>query len=481
MPTRRFLTVLCTAAVAALAGPTIAGAAQRQAAGPVVSMDWSSFTIQTSSRGMGVLNAMTAAANRITASDYAYVYGGGHARAGTASIGIKGPGYNGTRAGFDCSGSVAAVLAGAGVWPAGTGVPADNGIISELLSEHLIARGIGTGAQEVTLWDKPGVHIFMNIDGRFFGTSDGGAGNPGQKHGGAGWLSDGAPDTLGGSFHPYHLLPAVLRGRTTYGPMLTLTAAPGSTVLDGLSIGDRVRVAYSENSRGVFIAKTIAYLGTTAVTGTLADVADDGSSLQVTVGTRTLTLSTGANGSLLAGAQIGDRVRVTYTGSAGTLTAHTLTVLAAPTILQATGIIQTLAADGSGLVLLTTDDRTLALTTADNAGLVAGLVPGDTITISYAKNPDGTLVLQQAQNVLGAGQPGPVQGAAGTGRAVGPIAWIDWRHSTITVQIDNGRNETFSVAANPGMIDGFATGDIVQVTYTQNADGSLTATAVAAD
>jgi hypothetical protein len=398
MPTRRFLTVLC-AAVAALASPAIAGAAQRQAAGPVVSIDWSSFTIQTSSRGMGVLNAMTAAANRITKSDYAYVYGGGHARAGTASIGIKGPGYNGTRAGFDCSGSVGAVLAGAGVWPAGTGVPADNGIISQLLAEHLIARGVGTGAQEVTLWDRPGVHIFMNIDGRFFGTSDGGASNPSQRHGGAGWLSDGAPDTFSGAFHPYHLLPSVLRGRTTYGPTLTLAAAPDTTVLDGLSVGDRVRVAYSENHRGVFIAQTIAYLGATAVTGILADVADDGSSLQVTVGTRPLTLSTGGNGGLLAGAQTGDRVRVSYTRSAGTLTAHALTVLATPTILQATGTVQTLAADGSGLVLLTGDDRTLALTTADNPGLVDGLVPGDTITITYAMDPDGTLVLQQVQNV----------------------------------------------------------------------------------
>ena len=38
----------------------------------------------------------------------------------------------------------------------------------------MIAPGVGKGPLEVTLWDHPTVHIFMNIDGRFFGTSDGG-------------------------------------------------------------------------------------------------------------------------------------------------------------------------------------------------------------------------------------------------------------------------------------------------------------------
>ena len=122
-------------------------------------------------------------------------------QAGIASIGIKGPGYNGRRIGFDCSGSVAAVLAGAGVWQPTSGVPNDAGIIAELTSEHLIARGAGRGASEVTLYDDPGVHIFMNIDGHFFGTSDGGGG--GNPAGGAGWLDDGAPDATS------HVLQAV--------------------------------------------------------------------------------------------------------------------------------------------------------------------------------------------------------------------------------------------------------------------------------
>ncbi len=91
MPTPRLL-LLAGAAIAALALPATAVAAQHQASGTVVSVESPSFTIQTSSRGMGVLNAMVATANRITTADYSYVYGGGHARAGTASIGIPGPG-----------------------------------------------------------------------------------------------------------------------------------------------------------------------------------------------------------------------------------------------------------------------------------------------------------------------------------------------------------------------------------------------------
>lgn len=85
------------------------------ATGTVVAVSSSSFTIQTAGRRIGVVNAMSAAANGITRRDYPYVYGGGHAQAGTPSIGIRGPGYNGRRVGFDCSGSVAAVLASAGL------------------------------------------------------------------------------------------------------------------------------------------------------------------------------------------------------------------------------------------------------------------------------------------------------------------------------------------------------------------------------
>ena len=55
----------------------------------------------------------------------------------------------------------------------GSGVPNDAGVISYLRQRGEIAPGAGDGPQEVTLYDDPDVHIFMNINGRFFGTSDG--------------------------------------------------------------------------------------------------------------------------------------------------------------------------------------------------------------------------------------------------------------------------------------------------------------------
>ena len=77
----------------------------------------------------------------------------------------------------------------------------------------------GTGPVAVTLYDHRGVHIFMNIDGRFFGTSDGAGG--GNRRGGAGWLDDGAPDASSRVYKPYHFLPTVLRGSTSTGHILT--------------------------------------------------------------------------------------------------------------------------------------------------------------------------------------------------------------------------------------------------------------------
>ncbi|MGH2892314.1 MAG: hypothetical protein ACRDPM_03475, partial [Solirubrobacteraceae bacterium] len=170
--------VLCAGPTAAAVAAPSGSAGSGQAAGTVVYLGWSSFTIRTGGRRMSVVRALTAAANLVAHGDYPYVYGGGHAQAGTASIGIKGPGDNGRRIGFDCSGSVGAVLAGAGLLPAGMPVPNDAGIITELRRAKLIVPGVGRGAGAVTFYDKPNVHIFMSIDGRFFGTSDGGAGNP---------------------------------------------------------------------------------------------------------------------------------------------------------------------------------------------------------------------------------------------------------------------------------------------------------------
>jgi hypothetical protein len=251
-----------------LAGSALAAqpAASLHASGTVVALGWSSFTVRIGGRRMSVVAALTAAANVVARGDYPYVYGGGHAEAGIASIGIKGPGYNGRRVGYDCSGSVGAVLAGAGLLPAGMPVPNDAGIITELRQQKLIARGVGHGPRAVTFWDKPGVHIFMSIDGRDFGTSDGGAGNPAQLHGGAGWLNDGAPDAANRAFKPYHLVASALRAGTVYGPTLTFGTGRAWDLLQGVALGDDLRVSYTRDRKGALTATEVVLAGAPQIT-----------------------------------------------------------------------------------------------------------------------------------------------------------------------------------------------------------------------
>jgi hypothetical protein len=253
--------VLPSAALAASAsspGVRRPSAKSGQLVGTIIAIHGASLTVQASGRRIAVIDALTAAANDVTAGDYPYVYGGGHPEAGIPNTGIPGPGYNGRRTGFDCSGSVAAVLAGGGLWQSESGVPADNGIIAQLLSEHLIARGPGHGATEVTLYDDPGVHIFMRINGRFFGTSDGYAENDAQPRGGAGWLNDGSPDTTRRIYRRYHVLPWLLKRATTYGRTLTFKAG-GSA--GRLRVGERVRVSYTQTPAGSMTARAVRDAG----------------------------------------------------------------------------------------------------------------------------------------------------------------------------------------------------------------------------
>ncbi len=265
---------------------------------------------------------MVVAAGNVTRHDYPYVYGGGHAQAGIASTGLSRRGH---RVGFDCSGSVAAVLAGAGLWPAGGGVPSDAGVIATLRQDGLIARGVGTGPVEVTLYDHPGVHIFMSIDGRFFGTSDGGGG--GNPRGGAGWLDDGAPDASSRAYKTYHFLPSVLRSSTNAGNIVSFQLASLQTP-PVLQLGDTVEVSYEENRAGSMLATAIGYPGAVISTGTVAALAPDSSSFTLqTVSGQTLTLSV-ITPQVIQNVAAGDTVQVTYTASGSTLTLRALTITA---------------------------------------------------------------------------------------------------------------------------------------------------------
>ncbi len=347
------LCALLPPSVAVASTPATPQAASGQATGTITAIGGSWVTIQTAGRQTGVVNAMVATANALTQGDYPYVWGGGHPEAGIASADAGAKGSAARQVGFDCSGSVAAVLAGAGLWPAGGPVPNDAGVIAQLLADKLVARGPGTSPVEVTLYDHPGVHIFMNIDGRFFGTSDGGGG--GSAKGGPGWLSDGAPDAFSRAFKQYHVLPSVLKDRTSYGHTLTFQADANPDLLDGAALGDKVTVSYGPGGSGTLVVSALAYVGAVTATGTVTAIAADGSSFTVQASDGTsLTLSPSFPG-LIDALAVGDGIQVTYTTSAtspGTLLARTVTVTtsapAAPAAPGASGAASNTGAPGAG-------------------------------------------------------------------------------------------------------------------------------------
>jgi hypothetical protein len=380
------------------------------------------------------------------------VYAGGHASAGTASVGRKGPGFTGHAVGYDCSGSVAAALAGAGLWPAGAPVPADNGVISELLREGIIAKGPGA----VTLYDKPGVHIFMNIAGRYFGTSDGVAGNPGQPHHGAGWLSDGAPDARNPAFKRYHIIPAKLRVSTLYGTSLTFRV-DGGLDLSQFAAGDHVRIAYRAARTGSLIARSVAYADAKTATGTLISVDEDQGTFTLQDSTGTLTFSDEQG--LVALDQVGDRLAVTYTSRAAGLAAHAVSDLAPATVLTATGTITQMPDDQSSVSIQTGDGRTLTLAT--DPSLLDGFSVGDAVQVSYI----------QAGSALIARDVEPFDEQ--TLDATGTITQIAPDESSFTMQTDDG--QTLAFQSDPDALDGFQVGDSVDVTYSQDVSGVLAA------
>lgn len=133
-----------------------------------------------------------AEANRINSEHFPYKWGGGHG-------GFEGP--------YDCSGAVSAVLHAAGLLP------------KPMVSGELASYG-AAGPGPITIYAN-GVHAFMSIMGRFFGTS---LSNPG---GGAGWFpaalgrGEAAEGDSGGSFavrHPTGVLAEALAKQTITGP-----------------------------------------------------------------------------------------------------------------------------------------------------------------------------------------------------------------------------------------------------------------------
>jgi hypothetical protein len=384
---------ITAALVCALALPSVAlGAARGTITGTVTAINAYSVTIQTAGRQAAVIDAMTDTANRLTRGNYPYVWGGGHGQAGVPSIGIKGPGYNGRRNGFDCSGSVTAVLAGAGLWPAGSGVPGDAGVIGQLMQDRLIAPGPGTPPDEVMLYDDPGVHIFMSIDGRFFGTSDGGGGN---SKGGPTWLNDGAADASNRAYKRYHVLASVLTAQVNTGESFTFESTPSTVSAGSFTLGDHVTVGYRQAGSGMLMARAIGYVGAVTTSGTVVSIDADGSSFTITTANGTRMFSTAAASSLASGLQVGDQVRVIYTRTQGTLTARLVTVTVSPVVSETTGTVTAITTSLSFFTVRTSSGQNMTFSTGGVTSLVANVPIGTVVQVSYVQVTVQSLIARE--------------------------------------------------------------------------------------
>jgi hypothetical protein len=237
------LVVLGVATVGlATAGASLASAATID--GTIVATRTYDFTIRTAGKPNDPLARMVSYATALGAKDYKYVYGGGHAHAGVP-----------TNGGFDCSGSVAAVLAAGGLWPKSGAVGSDLGLVQELKSRGLIANGPGSGPDQVTLYDHPGKTIEMSIDGRTYGVG-------GDSKGGPGWVDDSLVSKS--DLREYHILPRVLHASQADSNDVTfsyrLTGA-GYKISKELTVGAKVSLSYSNGSLAMLELDSIQNTG----------------------------------------------------------------------------------------------------------------------------------------------------------------------------------------------------------------------------
>jgi hypothetical protein len=168
------------------------------------------------------IDEMISRASEISNKNYPYSWGGGHPHVGTPSMGPEHSSGGALVNGFDCSGSVLAVLASGGFVPTGSsfGSSGEMGHIYGNIGEP----GPGPKGKGITIyWNSQ--HEWMTINGRYFST--GWNKNPG---GGAGWGSEQEsewPET--GAYESMHLATSQLEEPYTGEPPPALAGTEGET------------------------------------------------------------------------------------------------------------------------------------------------------------------------------------------------------------------------------------------------------------
>jgi hypothetical protein len=170
----------------------------------------------------------------------------------------------------------------------------------------------------------------------------------------------------------------------------------------------------------------------------------------------------------ILGLQPGVLVDITESADANGNLTITITLVPQTSPQDATG--QVTEVDTDAFMVQTGDGSQLRFHMSADALSNLNLQSCNTVDVTY--HQDSGMLIADNVNITGtstAGDCAPTQGSTGTITAVSS--------ASITISTDQGPL-TASVDPSSGLTDGFQVGDLVDVTYTQNGDGSLSASDV---
>ncbi len=173
------------------------------------------------------LDEMISRASEISNKEYPYAWGGGHTKVGSPSMGESGgPAGSSGVLGFDCSGSVLAVLAAGGFVPTGSTFGSSGEMMH--VYGHIGEPGPGPKGKGVTIYANA-THEWMTINGRYFST-----GWNKNAHGGAGWGGEQESEWPSvGEYESMHLSSKQLEETYTGAPPPALAGTEGESTVEG--------------------------------------------------------------------------------------------------------------------------------------------------------------------------------------------------------------------------------------------------------
>lgn len=173
----------------------------------------------------------------------------------------------------------------------------------------------------------------------------------------------------------------------------------------------------------------------------------------------------------IIGLQPGVLVQITETtDSSGNVTITITLPPTTPIDQQASGTVTEVETDA--FTVQTSDGSDLSLNMSEDQLNNLNLQTCDTVDVAY--HQDAGLLIADTVTITGASTSGD---CAPTQDDTGVITAVSQSGLTMT-DSNTGLPDTFEADPSSGVTDGFQVGDLVDVTYTQNSDGSLEATNV---